>query len=256
MKQKLILVLVVALLGIMWSITTSAAGAVVSLGLTDVTLQSCANSTFSGTYRLTAYDAQGNVVNSTTTVNAVGVYQANGVTTSDEYKHTTALAHYDIFFAGTSLSSGTFYFYWQGNSAVVSPTYLLDCATLTATQIGGGSGSGGDDRLNPNTGDLINVLYARTDAQGNPEIHVYVLNTASQGILIGKFAYAQFLPYLYHTPQQNRQIAKIADSTLYALSTGEFQINIGPDAEGKLYSVILDAIPLKKVTLRTMVDGS
>src|SRR5688572_10238936 len=102
MKRKLILIPILVLLTVGWMITTSAAGSVTILSLTDVTLTGCNDSTFSGNYRITARDAQGNVVNSTTTVAATAVYQANGVTISDNYLHTTAVAWYDIYFPGQS----------------------------------------------------------------------------------------------------------------------------------------------------------
>jgi hypothetical protein len=45
------------------------------------------------------------------------------------------------------------------------------------------------------------------------------------------------------TPDVNTVVAEIWPTTLEVLTTGEFQIKIAPDAEGKTCAVILDAIP-------------
>lgn len=127
--------------------------------------------------------------------------------------------------------------------SVQSPILRINCANLTYEIISSdGEVVSSDGRLNLNAGDLINVLYAGTDAQGKPAIDVYTVD-GERGVYFGEFEYTLFEPYLDTPPAANTRIATVNKSTLYALSSGEFQINIGPDAEGKYGVVIFRGLP-------------
>jgi hypothetical protein len=108
---------------------------------------------------------------------------------------------------------------------------------------------GSDGRLNRFHGDLISVLYRGT-VGGQPAIAVYGLDDESNGLLEGYFTLDDIAPYADSPPAENTAIRTIDQSTLYALTSGEFQINIGPDDEGKLYTVIFGGLPVAGVTFR------
>lgn len=221
----------------------NAAGSISRIELVRYTLNSCAANTFHGQYGLIAYDDAGNVVNNTTSVNVTGIFTTGaGVFETAAYPHNNTENYtFTVYTTSTNLSSGTAYFYLTDNPSIQTATYVLDCSGPNMYVLVASGGS--DDRLNWSHGDLLNVIYSRWDKVGNPEIWVYTLNAASEGVLNGIFKYDDFKSYLGKPPQQNTRIGKVSQSTLYALTTGEFQINIGPDDEGKTYSIILDKIP-------------
>ncbi|MBK8139196.1 MAG: hypothetical protein IPK52_25820 [Chloroflexi bacterium] len=107
--------------------------------------------------------------------------------------------------------------------------------------------TGADGRLNVFHGDLLNVLYAATDTDGGAAIAVYSLDESYVGILEGYFTAADIAPFVADPPQQNTFIGQIAESSLYALTTGEFQINVGPDSEGKIYAMVFSGLPVDDV---------
>lgn len=121
---------------------------------------------------------------------------------------------------------------------MVSSLYRYDCLTGLVTV-----SAGVDDRINRGRGDLVAALYVRADREGRPVIRVYNITVASEGVFAGDFTYAMIEPYLNNPPSRNTQLQTIGKVTLYALTTGEFQINIGPDAQGKTYVLIWRGFP-------------
>lgn len=102
-----------------------------------------------------------------------------------------------------------------------------------------------DERVNLGGGDLINAVYNTSDDDGVPALGVWTVDTSSNGIFSGYFAYALFEPYLDNPPAQNTRLGMVGQTTLYALTTGEFQIVIGPDAEGKTYTTVFNGLPMR-----------
>jgi hypothetical protein len=228
-----------------------AAGSISRVELIRYSLSSCIENTFQGSYGLVAYDTAGTVVNNQTSVSISGVFSfGTEVFETASYPHNSSGNYtFTMYVSSPDVISGTAYFYVTDDPSIRTSTYVLDCAGPSMYLPGS---EGADDRLNWAHGDLLNVLYSRWDEQDNPEIWVYSLNESSQGVLAGHFGYNDFNPYLGKAPQQNTFIGKIAQSSLYALTTGEFQINVGPDAEGKVYSVILDTVPPTQIYYRDL----
>lgn len=104
-----------------------------------------------------------------------------------------------------------------------------------------------DDRINWDMGDLNAVLYAREDNNGDPVIEVYRVGANGQGEFLGFITEDDLAPYVDNPPDVNTEIKAIGNVMLYALASGEFQVNIGPDGEGKVWSVIFDGLPPEKV---------
>lgn len=97
-----------------------------------------------------------------------------------------------------------------------------------------------DERLNWQNGDLIAVIYPATDATGQPAFDVYTVLPDSQGIFACRIA-RDDLPAV--APSVNMFLKQCGDSvSVYVLTTGEIQFNIGPDSEGKTYVVIVPEI--------------
>lgn len=107
-----------------------------------------------------------------------------------------------------------------------------------------------DARLNYANGDLINVLYRSTDSAGKGSVVVYSLDANSKGVYEGRFAYALFEPYLDNPPARNTLLGTIDQSSLYALTSGEFQIVIADPREAKTYTTLFKAFPITGVYFR------
>lgn len=104
-----------------------------------------------------------------------------------------------------------------------------------------------DGRLNLGSGDLIDVIYQGSDGSGQPILTVWAVDEDSRGIYVGAFENALFAPYLEAAPDENTLLGKISQTSLYALTTGEFQLVVGPDAEGKSYTTVLVGLPVRSV---------
>lgn len=100
-----------------------------------------------------------------------------------------------------------------------------------------------DGRLNPGFGDLTAVIYP-WDGAGNPAIHIYGVNENSQGYILLALSEAD-LADLPKNPPENLLIAQIDNPpvAVYLLTTGEYQINIGPDAGGEVSEIIFTGLP-------------
>ncbi|MCU0496014.1 MAG: hypothetical protein MUF87_01535 [Anaerolineae bacterium] len=238
----IVLVLAVALTLISGMLAAQPAPA--SLSVTGITLNGCASNTFDGTYQIAVRDSAGVTLNSATAYDVSAIFTTDGgVYNTLSYPTLSTIVYsYTVAF-NQPFVTGTVEFFLTNNPSIRSATYIMDCTGPTVYLSTGGTGGGNDDRLNPGRGDLLNVLYARRNTAGQNEIWVYTLNSLSQGVFAGSFPYSLFQPYLNNPPAQNTFLARVSQSTLYVLSTGEFQINVGPDAEGKVYSIIFTGLP-------------
>lgn len=102
-----------------------------------------------------------------------------------------------------------------------------------------------DGRINMGRGDLINAIYNTRDDSGQPALGVWAIDADSKGIYTGRFAYELFEPYLDAPPSENTRLAVVGQTTLYALTSGEFQVVVGPDDEGKTYTTVFSGLPVR-----------
>lgn len=102
-------------------------------------------------------------------------------------------------------------------------------------------------RLNYQNGDLIDALYVSTGSDGKGAIAVYAIDSNSAGRLAGVFEYSLFAPYLEMPPAENALLGQIDYASLYALTTGEFQIVISDPVESKSYTTVFRAFPVSDV---------
>lgn len=197
-----------------------------------VTVTSCSGTIMQGTLLLGATDTNGNPL-----IGATLELRAGETTIPFVFNATTMPFAIDV----PALASGPI---------TMSVRVAGDPATESGTRIVGCSGEilpqASDDRINAGYGDLLAVLY-NVETSTGPGIVVYVVD-GTVGRSIG--AYAGVL-FTVDTPRQNTVMAELGPTMLIALSSGEFQINIGPDAEGKVYEVILDELPGPAKALRS-----
>jgi hypothetical protein len=102
-----------------------------------------------------------------------------------------------------------------------------------------------DERLNVGLGDPVVLLYNSVDEDDRPEFLVYTSDDGEKGELLFTIPYLDVEPHLAAPPEQNTLITQQGLVALFALTTGEFQFNIGPDAEGREWAVIVDSLPAK-----------
>lgn len=118
-----------------------------------------------------------------------------------------------------------------------------------------GSSGGGwpaylfDGRLNPLMGDTLAVAYPGVDDVGGMALNLYCINDNAD-VFFAMQVTADDLPE--STPAVNTLVKASPNCNVafYALSTGEYQINIGPDAEGKVYEVIFNGLGMDNARVR------
>lgn len=107
-----------------------------------------------------------------------------------------------------------------------------------------------DDRINWKHGDAYAVLSPRKDAQGNPVLHIYCVDAEGNGSL----DYILTQEVFDKAPAGPAADTMVGETDVcrvpikfYVLTTGEYQVNIGPDVEGKIDVIIFTGLPPKKV---------
>jgi hypothetical protein len=105
-----------------------------------------------------------------------------------------------------------------------------------------GGTAASDGRLNPAFGDHFAVVYP-SDGAGNPALRIYRVDADSRGWL----ALAVDVDDLPAVEAMHQLVAQGDGVAVYLLNTGEIQINLGPDAAGKMFTLIVDGLPPTRV---------
>jgi hypothetical protein len=249
LRKLSLLVLLLLIAGVLLFTGFAAAAEVPSvLTITGVQVTNCSGPTMEGAFQVIATNDGGSMISAPV---QILVYFESNVGAVPGIPYTVSNTN-DIPFA-VSTPGGTVQYMRVYVAAVDNPSLRSDTWQLScdgsSVNLGGGNlaADGADDRLNRSQGDLLNVLYSRTDRDGLPGVHVYRVIPPSQGSYEGGFSYQDFQPYLDNPPAENTLLASVAQSSLYALTSGEFQINIGPDIEGKTYVMIFSGLPPKNI---------
>ena len=100
-----------------------------------------------------------------------------------------------------------------------------------------------DTSVSFNDSDLGVVLYKVQSDADNIKMDVYGLkNGGSVSSYLFSISQADLAAYAQH-PAKDTLLASMGDVSVYVLTTGEIQVNAGPDSEGKMHVKILDGIP-------------
>lgn len=95
-----------------------------------------------------------------------------------------------------------------------------------------------------NDSDLGVALFKSKDADGQEQMDLY---NVQDGTTNGKYMFSitqqDIAPYMTQHPEKNTLLASGEGVSVYVLTTGEIQVNAGPDAEGKYHVKIFDGIP-------------
>jgi len=104
-----------------------------------------------------------------------------------------------------------------------------------------------DTSVSFNDSDVGVVLYKVQGDADNIKMDVYGLkNGGSESSYLFSISQADLAAYTKH-PAMDTLLASMGDVSVYLLTTGEIQVNAGPDSEGKMHVKILDGIPWTKV---------
>jgi hypothetical protein len=96
-----------------------------------------------------------------------------------------------------------------------------------------------------NDTDLGVVLFNETDEDGQPVLEIYdLINDGTEGNYLFTITQDDLAPFLAELPEENTLLRSEGHVSVYLLTTGEIQLNIGPDSEGKIHVRILDGIPV------------
>ncbi len=101
-----------------------------------------------------------------------------------------------------------------------------------------------DENVSFNDTDLGVSLFKSEDANGNTQMDLYRTSTgSSSATYLFSITQEDIAPFVAEHPAKNTLLASAEGVEVYVLTTGEIQINAGPDAEGKTHVKIFDGIP-------------
>lgn len=242
MRFKQVLIgIITASLAMIASLGVSAQGAS-RLELTATAFIRCSGTIIEGSFGVDAVDAGGGIINATAPISATVSAVSNvGGFASDTWSYRSGSS---VTFAFTFPADIAYADIRVSAEGATSDLYRFGCDG-TITRFGGSQGA--DARINRFHGDLTSALYAAYDSDGNPTIRVYDIAADSTGMLRGDYAYELFEPYLTNPPAVNTVLGTLGKTKLIALTTGQFQINVGPDAEGKIHEIVWDGLPPRNI---------
>ena len=103
-----------------------------------------------------------------------------------------------------------------------------------------------DDRINWKHGDGYAVFYPRQDDKVDPVLQIYCIDERGKGWLADIITQEMF----DKAPAKPAANTKVGETNVcgvpikfYVLTTGEYQINIGPDYEGKMDVIVFAGLP-------------
>lgn len=251
MKKLSLFVIIIGTLAALFG-TVQGATSIYSLNIIDGRFLQCVDNVIEAEFTPAAIDTSGATMPTFQAEqhfvlsNGATDMQTDVLTSYQSRRFYLALGSSDVTYADVYLVS-------TNNPTVRSSTYRIYCDS-TVISLGGGINADGvlgiDDRFNRTEGDLVNVLYRRNDPTGNSGVAVYSLDEDFDGVFEGFFTYEMFEPYLDNAPEENVMLGQVDRSTLYALTSGQFQIVIHDPYEVKIYEVVFDAFPINNVIFR------
>ena len=101
-----------------------------------------------------------------------------------------------------------------------------------------------EDNVQFNDSDLAVSLFKVENEDGSVVLDFYdTTNNATQGEFLFSLTPDVLAPFMGNPPAENTALFEGGHLGVYVLSTGEVQVNVGPDSEGKIHVRIFDAIP-------------
>jgi hypothetical protein len=111
-----------------------------------------------------------------------------------------------------------------------------------------------EDRRNNCQGIEYYAIYAREAANGTCSIEAYRFNADGMGTRVFRVS-ARQLSQVPEFPARNTLIRENEGVALYRLTTGEYQVNAGPDSNNKVYVLIFEGCPATMIREETFSVG-
>lgn len=113
-----------------------------------------------------------------------------------------------------------------------------------------------DDRLNFRYCDPWAAVYAEKDSAGERALHIYLIDGSGHGSFAFAITSADLNPYLEQAPVENILLKAVPGASLYALTSGDFQLTLGPDGEGKLCSLFFEDLEFNPLRMQTQLGSN
>jgi hypothetical protein len=229
---------IVTLLALMLSTSTAFAAPISSIQATGGSLLQCADNVIEGTLTASAYTSGGAVVTgfnpnaSFTTGNGGSASATLDLNSGESYRFYLVLGsgpvqYVDIVLSADGASSEKIRINCDGSVQIGSPAQ---------------GPAAGDARLNAFNCDLTSALYAVGSG-----ISVWDIGADSKGSYKGVYTLADVGDLADAAPEVNTFVKSLGHTSLEVLTTGEYQIKIGPDETGKVCTMVADGLPPSSV---------
>ncbi len=101
-----------------------------------------------------------------------------------------------------------------------------------------------EENVSFNDTDLGVALFKSEDANGDQQMDLYRVDSGTtNSTYLFSITQEDLAPYATEHPTVNTLLASADGVAVYVLTTGEIQVNAGPDAEGKIHVKIFNGIP-------------
>lgn len=99
------------------------------------------------------------------------------------------------------------------------------------------------------------ALYTKTQKNGTCDIEVLGINPKTGKPRKAIYVSAANLAKLPENPETNTLITSYYEFSLYKLTTGEYQLNVGPDFEKKVHVIIWTGCPAQNPYESSFIQG-
>lgn len=97
------------------------------------------------------------------------------------------------------------------------------------------------------------AVYTQLNEAGRCNVDVFLIqNGKGKGAFRVTTLERSKLP---ETPREPLVVDSYYEVTMYKLPTGEFQVNAGPDSQGKMYTVTFTGCPAENISEETYIPG-
>jgi hypothetical protein len=246
----LVLMLALTLVGVALAATTSISSTINNTDtmMVNVALTCSVQATFPpNTYYYEAYpvtvDTTGSYTAARTSGISLGLWWYSGPFDTNGNALTNCLAGASSNSLSATLTAGQQYYLIVINASNTLGAYTLNISGPGNVTIG--YDNCGNGHINCDHGDEYAQVLNRSDSAGKPDLQVWCVSAAGQGSLGGVITQAD-LKDIPATPSTNTLVKTIncrVPVTFWVLTTGEYQINIGPNAKGNTIAMVFTGFP-------------
>jgi hypothetical protein len=225
------------------SFTSMAAGAPSKFVVQSVSLTQCSGPLIEGQLQLAVVDSAGVILNgSIAAATTVYATHSNGPVGAVSWDFVAGQSYQFAFVVGSADVTGISMTVLLNGTTISSPLIKVNCDGTTQVGSPVQGPAAGDARLNAFNCDLTSALYAVGSG-----ISVWDIGADSKGTYKGVYTLADVGDLADAAPEVNTFVKSLGHTSLEVLTTGEYQIKIGPDETGKVCTMVADGLPPSSV---------